>query len=62
MEQSVIGGNYGGLGTSPAALDKFLQLKRTCRAVGGTFTLLWHNSQLESSQKRALYSAVLSES
>lgn len=62
MEQSVMGSNYGGLGASAAALGKFLQLKGTCRAVGGTFTLLWHNSQLESSQKRALYSAVLSES
>lgn len=62
MEQSVISSAYGNLGVGTAALEKFSQLKNACAAVGGCFTLLWHNSQLETRSKRTLYSAVLAES
>lgn len=62
MEQAVIGINHQGLGISQVALNKFLHLKGACRAVGGHFTLLWHNSQLDSGPKRNLYSAILLES
>ncbi len=59
MECTVMDESYMGLGTGDAALNKLLQLKRACSAVNGTFTLLWHNSQLETQEKRELYEQVL---
>lgn len=44
MECTVIAERYMNLGYSQQALDKFLELKDTCRKVDGCFTLLWHNS------------------
>lgn len=57
MEGSVIG--YMGLGTGEAAWKKFRELKDTCKAVNGCFTMLWHNSSLGSAEERDLYQAVL---
>ena len=59
MECTVMAPRYMGLGAADAALAKFVQLKNACQAVGGCFTLLWHNSQLDSAAERALYEAVL---
>lgn len=59
MEISVMAPQYLGLGTGEAALEHFLLLKRACRAVGGAFTLLWHNSNLRTEEERGLYVAVL---
>ncbi len=59
MEGSVIGANYMNLGVSAAALDKMLELKKTCKAVGGCFTLLWHNSSLRSRAEKDLYQATV---
>ncbi len=59
MECTVITPRYMGLGVGDAALSKFVQLKNACRAVGGGFTLLWHNSQFNNSAERGLYKAVL---
>jgi hypothetical protein len=59
MESSVVAPRYMGLGTSAAAYDEFLRVKRACRRVGGNFTLLWHNSELRSEDHRALYLSVL---
>ena len=59
MECTVMAPRYMGLGAGDAALAKFVQLKNACQAVGGCFTLLWHNSQLDSAAERALYEAVL---
>jgi hypothetical protein len=36
-----------------------MQLKNACRAVNGNFTLLWHNSELETPECRALYTSIL---
>lgn len=58
MECTVMASNYLALGTGEAACAKFMQLKNACQAVNGNFTLLWHNSQLESALERALYQAV----
>lgn len=60
MECSVMAPCYMNLGTNEAALAKFSQLKDSCRAVDGCFTLLWHNSQLYSTADRELYEMVLS--
>lgn len=51
---------YMNLGWGDAALGKFMQLANACRAVHGTFTLLWHNTLLEESKERSLYTSLLS--
>jgi Family of unknown function (DUF7033) len=38
-----------------AAMQTTLDLAATCRRYEGTFTLLWHNSQLQSARNRAWY-------
>lgn len=52
MECSVIDEHYMGLGLEQMALDKFNKLKSSCSAVGGNFTMLWHNSRLFKDEKR----------
>lgn len=61
MECSLIEKRYLGLGTSQSALDKALALKDACRRVGGTFTLLWHNSSLRTVDYKTLYESVIAE-
>lgn len=59
MEGSVIA-NYGlGLGVGADARNKMLELKDVCRRVGGCYTLLWHNSGLNTRGLRNLYLEVL---
>ncbi len=55
MECTLIADRYLGLGTSKAALAKFMELKNACKSVNGCFTLLWHNSQFSSEKDRELY-------
>lgn len=59
MESTVIAARYMNLGVTPEALSKFKQLKDACRRVNGSFTLLWHNSELNSKNLRHLYLDVL---
>jgi hypothetical protein len=59
MECTVIHPRYLGLGITDEALQHFLLLKNRCRSVGGTFTILWHNSELCDPASRSLYEAVL---
>lgn len=59
MECTVMAERYMGLGPTDAAREKFISLKDTCRAVGGNFTLLWHNSSFDCKQERAVYEDVL---
>ena len=44
MECTVIDKVYLGLGNTQMAENKFLELKKRCRTLGGCFTTLWHNS------------------
>ena len=37
---------------------KLLQLKDACRAVGGSLTLLWHDSEFTDQEKKRLYQEV----
>jgi hypothetical protein len=55
MECSVIDACYLGLGTGEAARAKFEQLKDSCRAVNGCFTVLWHNSRLITAKEKKQY-------
>ncbi|TLP61162.1 MULTISPECIES: polysaccharide deacetylase family protein [Pseudomonas] len=59
MEVTVTSPTYMGLGCGPGAVARFAGLIDACRAVGGCFTLLWHNSNLSTSAERALYEKVL---
>jgi hypothetical protein len=58
MESSII---YSmGLALGHEAYAKFMEMKTACRAVGGVFSLLWHNSSLESARAKDLYERVVS--
>jgi hypothetical protein len=59
MECTVMDEPYMGLGHGEAAFAAFSGLKQACRAVGGTFSLLWHNSELDRPVLRDLYESVL---
>jgi hypothetical protein len=59
MESSVMSPTYMNLGVSSEAFEVFRDLKRACRIVAGKFTLLWHNSELETRGKRSLYQEIL---
>lgn len=59
MEVTVMSSKYMGLGCGPQAVAEFGNLINACRAVGGCFTLLWHNSNLSMAAERALYETVL---
>jgi hypothetical protein len=62
MEKSVIGPAYQNLAAGESARAVFTQLKDACQAVGGCFTLLWHNSELDDTGRRTLYAALLGSS
>src|SRR5262245_17987283 len=57
MEDTVI--SYMRLGHSDSALDSMQRLKETCRRFDGTFTLLWHNSNLTTAQDKQFYNTLL---
>jgi hypothetical protein len=59
MECSVIAERYLGLGNGPAALALIQKLQQRCRAVGGQFTLLWHNSHFTREEDWELYRQVV---
>ncbi|MBN9079810.1 MAG: polysaccharide deacetylase family protein [Rhizobiales bacterium] len=56
MEASVLSLANGNL---QQAFDTIVALKRTCATYRGDFTLLWHNSNLQTAALRELYHAVL---
>jgi len=58
MDITVLPGPYLNLKT-PDALQRLVELKARCRTVGGTFTLCWHNSELDTTCKRQLFVSVL---
>lgn len=61
MECTIISKGYMGFGVGREALDKISRLINICRQVNGTFTLLWHNSELYSPELLSLYESVLSQ-
>jgi hypothetical protein len=54
MECSVIAERSLGLGYSDEALALMQRYRDTCRRFSGDFTLLWHNSHLESESETRL--------
>ncbi|WP_171017141.1 polysaccharide deacetylase family protein [Pseudomonas sp. G(2018)] len=59
MDVTLISPSYMGLEPDEEARVLVEKLKSACRAVGGTFTLLWHNSNFLRVEERAFYSAIL---
>ena len=59
MECSVIDKRYMNCGVGEKALEVFTSLKQACKNVGGNYTLLWHNSRLDTNEMRNLYLNVL---
>ncbi len=61
MECTVIAERYMNLGYTNAAAEKFNELKKTCKRVGGYFTVLWHNSHLTSYQDIDMFKMIVDE-
>ncbi|MBU0665001.1 MAG: polysaccharide deacetylase family protein [Proteobacteria bacterium] len=59
MECSVLADQYMALADAEMAHEKLLQLKTACKHVGGHFTLLWHNSELTTPERKELYESVV---
>lgn len=59
MDVTLISPSYMGLEPNEDARVIVEKLKSACRAVGGTFTLLWHNSNFLRVEERTFYSSIL---
>jgi len=59
MEASIIDYHKISKQQAEIAQKELLLLKGACRSVGGTFSLLWHNSELIREEHREIYKAVL---
>jgi hypothetical protein len=59
MDVTLTSPSYMGLELNEKTRGLVEEIKSACRAVGGTFTLLWHNSNLLRVEERAFYSAIL---
>ena len=55
MENTIISSAYEDLGYSEDARQRFVNLSESCRRYNGLFTLLWHNTSLQSPESRKLY-------
>lgn len=60
MDCTVVSDKYLGLGSTVDAYVKFKSLKDKCQRVGGTFTLLWHNSFFKTKNDFEIYQKLLS--
>lgn len=59
MEVSILDKPYLDLGPTEEAFNKFKELKERCRAAGGVFSILWHNSNFSKREEFELYERVL---
>jgi hypothetical protein len=55
MEGTLYARDYMGLTDADAQIRHVRELKKRCRAVGGEFSVLWHNSEFLTSDARAVY-------
>jgi hypothetical protein len=60
MDVSIFLPQYLGPGNSERAYSLVRKLREECRLVGGEFSLLWHNSELVSAQKKRFYKDIIS--
>jgi hypothetical protein len=59
MEQTILSKSYLGLQSNADGLSLMQRLKNRCRAVRGVFSLLWHNSELATEDKKRMYRNIL---
>ncbi len=59
METTVVDRGYLGLGCGDEAAALMHRLREKCHRFGGTFSLLWHNSNFFDGRARALYRSLL---
>jgi hypothetical protein len=59
MDDTIVSSKYMNLGTGEQALKIVLKLKDSCKAVNGNFTLLWHNCNLNTTEKMIFYEKIL---
>lgn len=59
MEASILSEKYMGF-DQEKSLKVFQDLKKKCHRVRGQFTLLWHNSEMQSAARKHLYKKMLS--
>ena len=59
MEDSILGEDYMAMKDQKKIIDQIMLLKKGVDYFGGEFTLLWHNSSLNSKYLRDLYVSVL---
>lgn len=59
MDCTIIAERYMGLGYTQDALERILKYKNICRKLGGSFTLLWHNSFFNGKESFELYQKVI---
>jgi hypothetical protein len=60
MECSVISSNYMGYGRTDKAANFMLGLKNICQKYKGDFSVLWHNTALETAFDRETYEMLIS--
>lgn len=60
MENAVIYDESNVMRNRDAALRDLIELRRTCQKFSGDFTLLWHNSNLFTSDHRDIFRSLLS--
>lgn len=61
MDVSIYGKAYNNLGLGQEARSSISTIINNVHLVNGTFTLLWHNSELNESRKKQLYCYALQE-
>ena len=61
MDQTLISGIYMKFHNPDDILQAALNIKNTCQKHNGQFNLLWHNSELNTNFKRAIYENLLSQ-
>ena len=59
MEDSLLGKEYMAMEDQKKIIDQIMPLKDGVDYFGGEFTLLWHNSSLNSKYLRDLYVSIL---
>lgn len=61
MENTILSKSYLGLTNIDFAFEEIKRYSDNCKKVSGNFTLLWHNSTLQSSDERKLFQRCLRE-
>ncbi|WP_163575253.1 polysaccharide deacetylase family protein [Halomonas faecis] len=59
MEATVISKKYMGVADPELAIEYFQMLGERCQRFGGSFSMLWHNSELYDNKNRELYQKIV---